>query len=153
MGTSLSASVRHRLPPIKPHASTGRPSARRIRRCMMFSKSDARDPKYTPSDVQELWSLTPGLWNSYRKRDQVPSTVVMAGKLRYSRFSMVQLAQFGVQLELVKQFELSHEDAKKLAAHAAIEFEQVLIRPLGEEMPRMPFVIVRGNPPHWFRAG
>src|SRR5687767_4252678 len=114
--------------------------------------SDLRDPKYTPKDAQKLWGISPGMFNSYRMRGQVPATVVKAGKLRYSKFTVIQLCQLGVQFELVKQYRFPLAAATAIAAESAIEFEREFLRDSGE-LPQMPFAIVQSDPPRSFRVG
>jgi len=114
--------------------------------------SDLRQADLTPADAQELWGISPGMFNVFRSRNQLPGTVVKAGKYRYTRFSVVQLAVLGLQAHLVQKFKFPQGIAHELANEAAVRIEQEMLRPPGSGFPQMPYVIVL-DPPRWFPVG
>jgi len=110
---------------------------------------------FTPAEAQKLWDISPGMFNSYRSRGQLDMTQRKAGKHMYSGFDVIQMTQLGIQMKLVKEFYFPLTVAKIMAAEAAEEFERHYesISPNQRNIPNMPYVVVPGDPPKWFKVG
>lgn len=110
------------------------------------------DILFTPADAQALWGLSPREYDTFRNRNLLHQTTRKAGRLTYTSFDPVQMAQFGAQVELGKQFGLPPSYAKLLAAEAAVEFRKIFLTPAGTKIPDILFAVVTADPPRWFRV-
>jgi hypothetical protein len=112
----------------------------------------SNDLIFSPADAQKLWGISAGTFNTLRAANQMEMSIRKSGEFRYSGFNVLQMFRLGVQMKLTRDFKFPLPLAQKFAADASIEAEQFFVNPTQRAAGSIPYAIVPGENPRWFRG-